>query len=155
MNVCTSLISTTTFQMCCLYTQSPRNIYISVMTTLGGIGMVMYMTKYDNVNVFGLGAIDLLSCCCCGRASTKTCYRQCTHSMLLWACKKYCWCKYNIHEITLITSMNHLVADIYRWSWGRWRVANCYSKCSSYIWMLSSELIGYRYRRDPISCAMW
>ncbi len=28
---------------------------------------------HDNVNVFGLGRIDLLHCCC-GRASTETCY---------------------------------------------------------------------------------
>ncbi len=27
---------------------------------------------HDNVNVLGLGGIDLL-CCCCGRASTETC----------------------------------------------------------------------------------
>ncbi len=55
---------------------------------------------HDNVNVFGLGGIDLLRCCCCGRASTETCYCQYIHNMLLWACKKYCCCKYYIHEIT-------------------------------------------------------
>ncbi len=36
---------------------------------------------YDNVNVFGLGRIDLLRCC--GRASSKTCYSQYIHNMLL------------------------------------------------------------------------
>ncbi len=56
---------------------------------------------HDNVNVFGFGGIDLLRCCCCcGRASTETCYCQYVHNMLLWACKKYCCCIYNIHEIT-------------------------------------------------------
>ncbi len=54
---------------------------------------------HDNVNVFGLGRIDLLRCCC-DRASTETCYCQYIYNMLLWACKKYCCCKYNIHEIT-------------------------------------------------------
>ncbi len=77
---------------------------------------------HDNVNVFGLGGIDLLRCCCCcDRASTETCYCQYIHKLLLWACKKYCCCKYNIHERT--PYINHLVADLYRWSWGRWRVS--------------------------------
>ncbi len=53
---------------------------------------------HDNVNVFGLGGIDLLRFC--GRASTETCYCQYVHNMLLWACKIYCCCIYNIHEIT-------------------------------------------------------
>ncbi len=51
--------------------QQPK--YISVMTTLEGIGMV---TVHDKVNVFGLGGIDMLHCCCCGRASTEACYCQ-------------------------------------------------------------------------------
>ncbi len=55
---------------------------------------------HDNVNIFGLGGIDLLHYCCCCRASTETCYCQYIHNMLLWACKIYCCCKYNIHEIT-------------------------------------------------------
>ncbi len=39
---------------------------------------------HDNVNVFGLGRIDLLRCCCCcGRARTETCYCQYIHNMLL------------------------------------------------------------------------
>ncbi len=39
---------------------------------------------HDNVNVFGLGGIDLLRCCCCcGRTSTETCYCQYIHNMLL------------------------------------------------------------------------
>ncbi len=42
---------------------------------------------HDNVNVFGLGGIDLLRCSCCGRASSETCYCQYIHNMLLWACK--------------------------------------------------------------------
>ncbi len=41
----------------------------SVMTTLRGIVMVMYMTM---LIYFGLGRIDLLHCCC-GRAYTETC----------------------------------------------------------------------------------
>ncbi len=56
---------------------------------------------HDNVNVFGLGGIYLLRCCG-GRASTETCYWQYIHNMLLWACKKYCCCKYtwnNPHSI--------------------------------------------------------
>ncbi len=57
---------------------------------------------HDNVNVFGLGGIDLLRCCC-GRACTGTRYCQYIHNMLLWACKKYCCCTYNIHEITPIS----------------------------------------------------
>ncbi len=36
---------------------------------------------HDNVNVFGLGGIDLLRCC--GRANTETCYCQYIHNMLL------------------------------------------------------------------------
>ncbi len=68
---------------------------ISVMTTLRGIGMVMYMTMF---NVFGLGVIDLLCCCCC-RASTETCYCQYIQDMLLWACMKFCCCTwYNTYE---------------------------------------------------------
>ncbi len=51
-------------------------------------------------NVFSLGGIVLL--CCCGRASTTTCYCQYIHNMLLWTCKKYCCCTYNIYEITPI-----------------------------------------------------
>ncbi len=80
---------------------------------------------HDNVNVFGLGGIDLLHCCfCCGRASTETCYCQYIHNMLLWACKKYCCCKYNIHEITpySIHESPRSRSRLYRWSWGRWRV---------------------------------
>ncbi len=55
------------------------------------------MNVYDNVNVFSLGGIDLLHCCCC-RASTETCYWE--YINRLWACKKYCCCTYNIYEIT-------------------------------------------------------
>ncbi len=51
-------------------------------------------------NVFSLGGIVLLWCC--GRASTTTCYCQYIHNMLLWTCKKYCCCTYNIYEITPI-----------------------------------------------------
>ncbi len=61
---------------------------------------------YDNVNVFGLGGIGLLHCCCCGRTSTETCYCQYIHNMLLWACKKHCCCTYNIHEITPIYNIH-------------------------------------------------
>ncbi len=58
---------------------------------------------HDNVNMFGLGGIDLLCFCfCCSRASTETGYCQYIHNMLLWACKKYCCCTYNIYEITPI-----------------------------------------------------
>ncbi len=90
-----------------------------------------HVNVHDNVNVFGLGGIDLLRCCCCccGRARTETCYCQYIHNMLLWACKKYCCCKYIIHEINPPTAyMNHLVADLYRWSWGRWRVSEARCK---------------------------
>ncbi len=53
---------------------------------------------HDNVNVFGLGRIDLLHCC--GRSSIEACYCQYIHNMLLWACTKHWCCTYNIHEIT-------------------------------------------------------
>ncbi len=46
-----------------------------------------------------LGGIDLLCCCC--RASNTIFYYQYIHNMLLWACKKYCCCTYNIYEISL------------------------------------------------------
>ncbi len=67
--------------------------------------------------------------------------------MLMWACKKYCCCTYNIYEITPIyNTWNYPIAYLYRWSWGRWRVSeahcNCYSKHWPSIWMLSSKLIG-------------
>ncbi len=50
-----------------------------------------------NVNVFGLGGIDLLRCCC----------------------------KYNIYGISphKCSLHDHPIADLYRWSWGRWRVS--------------------------------
>ncbi len=57
---------------------------------------VYHGNVHDNVNVFGLGGIDLLHCC--SRASIETCYCQYIHNTLLWACKKYCCCTYNIHE---------------------------------------------------------
>ncbi len=43
---------------------------------------------HDNVNVLGLGGIDLLC--------TETCYCQYIHNMLLWAFKKHCCCTYYI-----------------------------------------------------------
>jgi len=47
--------------------------------------------------------------------------------------------QYHIHELP--------VADLSRWSWGRWRVSestlHCYSKSWPSICRLSSELIGY------------
>ncbi len=61
---------------------------------------VWHGNVHDSVKVFDLGGIDLLRCCC-GRASTETCYCQYIHNMLLWACKKCC-CTYNIYEITPI-----------------------------------------------------
>ncbi len=39
--------------------------------------------------------------------------------------------------------MNHPIADLYRWSWGRWRDSEAHCNCfsySNYYWMLSSEL---------------
>jgi len=50
---------------------------------------------YGNVNVFGLGGIDLLHCSC--RASTETCY--CQYILLLWACQTRCSCTFNIHGL--------------------------------------------------------
>ncbi len=93
------------------------------MTTLGRIGMVRV---HDNVNVFGLGGIDLLCCCCCGTASSETCYCQYIHTMLLWACKIYCCCTYNMNNPH---SIHNPVADLYRWSWGR--VAGGFLKCAT------------------------
>ncbi len=75
---------------------------------------------HSNVNVFGLGGIDLLRCCCCGRACTEICYCQYIHNMLLWACKKYCCSKYNTHiYITYmkkkpVAYMNHLIVEGFR-----------------------------------------
>jgi len=85
---------------------------------------------HDNVKVFGLGRIDLLHRCYCGRASTETCYCQYIHNMLLWACKKYCWTY--VWNKPHIAYINHPASDLYMWSWGRWRASeaccNCYSK---------------------------
>ncbi len=79
---------------------SKNNIYI--MTTLGGIGMVIWPMFVR----WGFGEIDLLRCCCCDRASTESCFNQNIHNMLLWASKKYC-CTYYIYKIT--PPINHML----------------------------------------------
>ncbi len=116
-------------------------------------GLAWYV--HDNDNVLGLGGIDLIRCCV--RASTETCYCQYIHNMLLWAFKKYC--KYNIHEITPIAYMNHLLADLYRWSWGRWRVseARCETatKSTSHIfecWAESSLATDTEENQSAVPC---
>ncbi len=98
---------------------------------------------HDNVNVFGLGGIDLLRCCC-GRASTETCYCQYIHTMLLWACKEY-W--NNPPQHTWSPHSRSIQVE------GFWSALLLLQQTLPY--MLSSDLIGYRYRREPISCAMW
>ncbi len=45
---------------------------------------VWHGNVHGNVNVFGIGWIDLLHCCC-GRASTDTCCCQYIHNILLWS----------------------------------------------------------------------
>ncbi len=82
------------------------NIVIFIVLSLQlSEGLVMHGNVHDNVNVFGL---SYLLRCCCGRASTETCYYcQYIHNMLLWACKKYCCCTNNIqYEITPIYSIH-------------------------------------------------
>ncbi len=54
----------------------------------------------DNVNVFGLGGIDATLLQSKSRDLLLPNY---IHNMLLWACKKYCCCKYIIHERTPYT----------------------------------------------------
>jgi len=50
---------------------------------------------------------------------------------------------HNIHELP--------VADIYRWSWGRWRGSdNCYRKCLKVTEQARWLLI----QQGPISCAL-
>ncbi len=61
------------------------------------------------------GRIDLLHCCC-GRASTETCYSQYIHNMLLWACKKYyiytCVCRSTQHSLILFSGASEVNAGL-------------------------------------------
>ncbi len=61
------------------------------------------------------GRIDLLHCCC-GRASTETCYCQYIHNTLLWACKKYYICMYvcrnTQHSLLLFSGASEVNAGL-------------------------------------------
>ncbi len=70
----------------------------------------------------------------------------------------------HIWKPPFVAYMNHLVEDLYRLSWERWRVSeaccNCYSNHLLYtiIWMLSSKLIGCWYKKTTIknnNCTIW
>jgi len=83
-----------------------------------GSQSVWHDNGYDNVEMFGLGGIGLLRCCfcyfcCCCRASTGLATAN-THDTQLRA-RRAAAVQYSIHELP--------VADLYRWSWGRWRVS--------------------------------
>ncbi len=59
---------------------------------------------HDNVNVFGVGGIDLI--CCCGRANTKTCYHQYIQT---------CCCKYSGAKKYLVSHQLCKFSHLKRW----------------------------------------
>ncbi len=124
---------------------------ISVKKSLWGIGMVMYMTMLMCLVLCG---IDLLRCCCCDRASTETYY--CDTSTT-------CCCEHVRNtaaaHITYIAYMNHPVADLYRWSWGRRRVSEVRCKLlqasTSHIfecWAVNSLATHTRENQSAVPC---
>ncbi len=115
---------------------------------------------HDNVNVFGLGGIDLLRCCC-DRASTETCYCQYIHNMLLWACKKYCAAAHvqqHIWNNPHRAYMNHPIADLYRWSWGKeglWSVLQLLQQALAKYLNVEQQAHWLLIQKEPVSCTMW
>jgi len=140
------------------------NQFISAMTTLS----VWHGNEYDNVDIFGLGRIDLLRCCCCRvkvrshctfrpidfhsypcecvRAETQACHittvaasneilhvqsnRGLSTGLATANTYKTRCCEQVKHAAAVQYSVHDWpVADLFRWSWGRWRVSESTLHC--------------------------
>ena len=104
---------------------------------------VCHGNGYDNVDIFGLGGIDLLRCCCRARTRLATENTYTTHC-----------CEQVRHATDAQYSIKELhTADLYRWSWGRWMVSESALYCEGYL-KVEQQAHWLLIQQGPIGCAL-